>query len=386
MVNADVVRSIFERRYGLNPRIFRAPGRVNLIGEHTDYNDGFVLPVAIDRDTAVAARSRDDNMIRVFSQNVDEECIFDLAVSRYSSTGSWPSYVEGVARILLDRGYAIGGADLVIYSDVPEGAGLSSSAALELSVATALITLNGVELAPKEVALISQQAEHEYAGTKSGIMDQYISAAGQVDHALLIDCRSLSFELISIHGADTVWIAMDTKVKHNLASSEYNERRRQCEEAVSVLVGRYPGIKALRDADLVQLEGVHELMDPVIFRRARHVISENDRTLRAANALSDGRMEAMGELMFASHDSLRDDYEVTSSELDHMVEAARVFQGCLGSRMTGGGFGGCTISLVRKGAEEEFVRTLTDSYERKFGFVPVPFLIHSARGAHEVTT
>ncbi len=386
MVDPQRVRQIFHDRFGGRPRLFRAPGRVNLIGEHTDYNDGFVMPVAIDRDTVVAAAPRRDSLLRVYSENLQEEATIDLASSTSSEVGSWTSYIEGVARVLMSKGCDIEGADLVILSDVPEGAGLSSSAALELSVGTAMAALNNIEIEPKDLALAAQQAEHEYAGTQCGIMDQYISAAGQVDHALLIDCRELTYKPISIRSDSTSWVVINTKVKHNLATSEYNERRRQCEEAVAVIVKSYPQVKALRDADLEMLHNVKDAMQEVIHRRARHVITENNRTLQAAQALAARRIDEMGLLMFSSHDSLRDDYEVTSPELDLLVELARKFDGCLGSRMTGGGFGGCTISLVQKGRKSEYIEALSAAYEKQFGFAPAPLMVQSARGAHEITT
>jgi galactokinase len=386
MVDAMQVRAIFVSRFGGTPRLFRAPGRVNLIGEHTDYNDGYVMPVAIDRDTVVAATIREDQILRVYSQNIQEEASIDLAKPRLSSIGSWTSYVEGVARILMSRGHEIKGADLVIFSDVPEGAGLSSSAALELSVATALQYLNGLDISPTDLALASQKAEHEYAGTRSGIMDQYISAAGQVDHALLIDCRDLSFIPVSIRSKDTSWVVMDTKVKHSLATSAYNTRREECEEAISALQHFFPDITALRDVSMDMLEAHERDLDVVVFRRARHVISENARTLVAKDALEAGKLTDMGELMYASHASLKNDYEVTCPELDLLVELASAFDGCLGSRMTGGGFGGCTISLVKKGSETQFVESLSRVYEAKFGIAPGPLMIQSARGAHEITT
>jgi galactokinase len=386
MVDPSRVREIFQQRFQGRARLFRAPGRVNLIGEHTDYNDGFVMPVAIDRDTVVAASPRRDSLLRIYSENIQEEITIDLSKPTNSEIGSWTSYIEGVARVLMEQGCDIEGADLVIFSDVPEGAGLSSSAALELSMGTALAALNNIEIEPKELALASQQAEHEYAGTQCGIMDQYISAAGQVDHALLIDCRELTYKPISIRSESTTWVVIDTKVKHNLASSAYNERRSQCEEATKIIAMTYPQVRALRDVDQAMLEEVKGDLSEVLLRRARHVITENSRTLQAAAALTAGRMEEMGLLMYSSHDSLRDDYEVTCPELDLLVDLARKFEGCLGSRMTGGGFGGCTISLVKKGSEEVFVKSLAKDYEKQFGFAPAPLMIRSAQGAHEIRT
>jgi galactokinase len=385
MVEASRVRQIFLDRFGGQPKLFRAPGRVNIIGEHTDYNDGFVMPVAIDRDTVVAARPRTDRLLRVYSENLLEEASIDLSKDTISQTGSWTSYVEGVARVLMSKGCDIEGADLVIFSDVPDGAGLSSSAALELSVGTALAALNNIEIEPKDLALAAQQAEHEYAGTQCGIMDQYISAAGQVDHALLIDCRAMTYVPVSIQSNDTSWVVIDTKVKHSLATSAYNDRRKECETAVATLQQIYPDITALRDVSMKMLEKHEQDLDTTIFKRARHVISENARTLVAKDAMEAGDLKEVGQRMFASHASLKNDYEVTCPELDQLVESATAFDGCLGSRMTGGGFGGCTISLVQKGREESFIHSLSSEYEKRFGFAPSPLMIQSAQGAHEIT-
>jgi galactokinase len=384
MVDASRVVEIFRSRFGGEPRVFRAPGRVNLIGEHTDYNDGFVMPVAIDRDTVTAAAPRNDSMLRVYSENLQQEVSIDLAKRTQSRKGEWTSYVEGVARVLMEKGHQIGGADLVILSDVPEGAGLSSSAALELSVGVALKALNGITISEPELALAAQQAEHEYAGTQCGIMDQFISAAGLEDFALLIDCRELTYKPISIGSGGTSWVVIDTKVKHNLASSAYNERRAECAEAAKVISRKFPEVKALRDATMLMLDTVRQHLTEVVYQRARHVITENERTLKAAEALAGKRMEEMGALMFKSHYSLRDDYQVTCKELDFLVDRAVLFEGCLGSRMTGGGFGGCTISLVRSDRAEEYVECLVKDYEKEFGFAPSPLEIHSAHGAHEV--
>lgn len=386
MVDAEAVRKIFAGRYAGTPRLFRAPGRVNIIGEHTDYNDGFVMPVAIDRDTVVAASPREDRILRIYSENIKEEATIDLSGSTASGIGSWTSYIEGVARVLMSKGYEIRGADLVIFSDVPEGAGLSSSAALELSVGTALAALNQLQIEPKDLALASQQAEHEYAGTQCGIMDQYISAAGQIDHALLIDCREMSYIPVSIKSESSTWVVIDTKVKHSLATSAYNERRRECEKAIEILKGSYPEITALRDVSMDMLEAHEGDLPEIIYRRARHVIRENARTLVAKDALEAGDLKEVGQLMYASHASLKNDYQVSCPELDQLVESALNFDGCLGSRMTGGGFGGCTISLVQKEREDEFISLLSEHYEKQFGIKPSPLMIRSARGAHEIMT
>lgn len=384
MVESSVIAAAFRDRYQRQPRLFRAPGRVNLIGEHTDYNDGFVMPLAIDRDTVVAAAERHDGIVAIYSTNLEEAATIDLGVNRSSSRGHWSSYVEGVIRLMIQAGARIKGADLLVRSDVPEGAGLSSSAALELSTAICFASLFDADIPKTQLALISQKAEHQYAGTKCGIMDQYISAHGEKGQALLIDCRDLTFERIPADIPETNWVVIDTKVKHSLASSEYNRRREECEEAVSLLGKHRMGIKALRDVTSEELRTIGGDLPPTIMKRAMHVITENERTLEAASALRKQDAAGVGTLMFESHRSLRHDYQVTSPELDFLVDAAAQYEGCYGSRMTGGGFGGCTISLVAQDRAEAFADHLLKGYKQKFGQGGEIYMIRSANGAHEI--
>ncbi len=365
-------------------RMFRAPGRVNLIGEHTDYNDGFVLPIAIDRETVVAAAARPDRVIRVHSTRFDETMEFDLDSPGKPMRGHWSDYVEGMARVLCGEGLELRGADLVIASTVSLGGGLSSSAALEVSVGSALLALSGLELEKKRLALAGRKAEHTYVGTKCGIMDQFIATMGKKDHALLIDCRSLEGSLVPLRLSGAAIVVCDTRVKHSLASSEYNRRHAECEEGVGLLRQALPGIRALRDVSPEDLDRHSGMLPDPILRRCRHVISENRRTVEATAALRDGRMEDMGRLMDDSHRSLRDDYQVSCSELDIMVEIARGVPGVAGSRMTGGGFGGCTVSLVAASAVEEFAQRVAAEYEKATGIEPAIFAVKAADGACEL--
>lgn len=384
MVDPGYVAEQFEARYGSACRVFRAPGRVNLIGEHTDYNEGFVMPVAIDRDTVVAARRRDDQLVNVFSLNSGSGATIDLRQARSSSPGDWWAYVEGVVRVMRERGAVLGGADLLIESDIPEGAGLSSSAALELSVAVAFTGLYRLSIDKTELALLSQRAEHEYAGTLCGIMDQYISANGTAEHALLIDCRSLAFEAVPLQTGSAEWLVFDTGVKHSLASSEYNTRRRECEEAVLILQRHHPGVRALRDATLQMIDDSRVGLNDVLRRRARHVVSENTRTLEAVRALKSADIRRMGALMVESHRSLQTDYEVSCEELDFLVDHATASPSCFGARMTGGGFGGCTINLVERSGASQLISELSQHYEERFGIALKVLRIQIKGGAEEV--
>jgi galactokinase len=385
MIDPARVRDVFRKLHGAEPRLFAAPGRVNLIGEHTDYNDGFVLPMAIDRGVVVAGAPRDDTRVRVRSLNQDAVVEFDLARPSGGLRGTWIDYVEGVAQALRERGVAVAGAELVLESDVPAGAGLSSSAALEMSVGTALVGLSGATLDGVALAQAGQAAEHRYVGTRCGIMDQYISALGREDHALLIDCRSLEPLHVPLALPGVSVVMCDTRVAHSLAGSAYNTRREECEKGVELLRAALPAIRALRDvseADLARHEGL--LPDP-IRRRCRHVVGENARTLAAAEALRRGELETFGKLMAGSHRSLRDDYEVSCPELDVLAEVAEATPGVLGGRMTGGGFGGSTVNLVRDEAIDAFRAATRERFERAFGRAPELFVSRACVGARELT-
>lgn len=374
----------FETMYGREPRLFLAPGRVNLIGEHTDYNGGFVLPMAIERGTTVAAARRDDRKIRVLSKNLNEAGEIDLDASQVSRRDSWLDYVEGVAWVLERGGAKLSGADLLIDSDVPVGAGLSSSAALEISVGLALSEVAGAPIEKMRLALAGQTAEHEFVGAQVGIMDQYISAFGQANHALLIDCRSLEAEQIPFDAADAAVVICDSKVKHELAASEYNTRRAECEEAVKILRRSLPGIKLLRDVSVKDYERHAKHLPEIIRKRARHVVTENERTLNAAAALKKNDLTEFGRLMRLSHKSLRDNYEVSCRELDLLVEIASASEGVLGARMTGGGFGGSTVNLVQKKFVGEFSEKIIADYQRQTNIEPAIYVSSPADGAREL--
>ena len=380
--NAFVAKE-FPRIYGGEFRLFRAPGRVNLIGEHTDYNDGFVLPFAIDRESIVAARLRDDSRVNVHALDVGESATFDLAEPA-KKHGNWIDYVEGIARSLYERFNLKYGADMVFSSSVPIGGGLSSSAALEVSIGFALLALNETEYAKKDLAFAAQRAEHEYVGIRSGIMDQFTSVFGKAGHALLLDCRSLEIDYIPLEFDNAIIAVCDSEVKHELASSEYNRRREECEKGVELLRAKLPGIKSLRDVSADEFSEHAEILPETIHKRCRHVISENKRTVEAAELFKGRDVSAAGMLMFQSHQSLRDDYEVSSPELDLLVDTAKKCKGVFGARMTGGGFGGCTVNLLASASLKSFKETITREYSKKFSFEPSIYIFQAATGASEI--
>jgi galactokinase len=371
--------------YGAGPRVFRAPGRVNLIGEHTDYNEGFVLPVAIEFETLAAARARADRLVRVYSLNQHSGAEFDLDVPGPTRRGLWLDYVEGVARALERRGFKLRGADLAVLSDVPVGAGLSSSAALEISTGLALSAVAGHEVDRVTLALAGQEAEHTYVGAQVGIMDQFISALGRKGHALLIDCRTLEAEPVPLDTSDVAVCVCDSKVKHELSASEYNTRRAECERGVALLKGPLPDIRALRDVSTEDFARHGGVLPEPVRRRCRHIVTENARTLEAAGALRRGALEEFGRLMSLSHRSLRDDYEVSCRELDVLVEIAEASEGVLGARMTGGGFGGCTVNLVRRDRLEAFRAAILERYRLETGIEPAVYVSEAGDGAGELT-
>ena len=364
-------------------RIFRAPGRVNLIGEHTDYNDGFVMPAALDFSTWVRVSPLKRRKLKIISENFNEEVEIDLDDQNLSARGHWSDYPVGVAVELERAGHHLRGARLQIRGEVPIGSGLSSSAAIEVATACALVANSQLNIDPRELAVLCQRAENEFVGARVGIMDQFISLFGQEQKALLLDCRSLEFRLLPL--PDNVrLIICNTTVKHALASSAYNERRAQCEAGVKHLAKFVPNVTALRDVTIEQLEAHVGGLEDVVYRRCRHVITENARVLSAGDALEQGNLERFGELMAESHRSLRDDYEVSSDELDLMVEIAQKVDGVYGARMTGGGFGGCTVNLVADTHVEEFKDRVSQEYESAMSLRPEIYICTAANGAEEV--
>lgn len=376
-VRARVLARFGDEFEGDQPRLARAPGRVNLIGEHTDYNGGFVLPLAIDRATWIAFRPRRDGLVRVVSLDYNETREFNLDEFERGEA-SWIEYLKGVAHALQQAGHQLCGWEGVMAGDVPVGAGLSSSAALELAVARAFAASSALPWDPVRMAQAGQAAENNWVGVNCGIMDQLISACGKAGHALLIDCRSLKSQPVPMPPGTAV-VVLDTATRRSLDGSAYNERRGQCEGAA-----RHFGVDVLREVSMEQFREREQELEPVTRRRARHVISENDRTMRASQALLQGDAVVLGELMDQSHTSLRDDFEVSSPALNSMVEIARAQPACHGARMTGAGFGGCAVALVASREADAFVDAVASAYEASVGLKPGLYVCHASPGAELV--
>jgi galactokinase len=368
------VAESFKNHFGTNSTyVVRAPGRVNLIGEHTDYNDGFVLPLAIDRAIQIALRPRTGRTVRLYSLDYGETAVFSL--DDLNKGSGWSEYVKGTAWALQTAGYPLNGWEGVITGDIPQGAGLSSSAALELATARAFQAVGGWEWQPAAIAQLCQKAENEWVGVNCGLMDQMVIAAAQAGHALLIDCRSLHTEPVPLPPQTAVLI-LDTGSRRGLVDSAYNERRQQCETAAAFF-----GVKALRDVSLAQLVQARNKLDPLTHRRARHVITENERTLAAAQAMHLADARRLGQLMNESHASLRDDFEVSSLELNMIVELAQAWPGCYGARLTGAGFGGCAVALVEREKVDGIETAVTIAYQQATGLTPYLYLCQPVAGA-----
>ncbi len=364
---------MFAAQLGGRPTtVVRSPGRVNLIGDHTDYNDGFVLPLAIDLAVKIAFRPRDDDLVRLWSELANDWAEFSL--ESLARGGGWGAYIQGVAAEMVQLGLAQSGWEGVLVSDIPSGTGLSSSAALELSAARAFALVSEVEWDAVEMALLCQRAENDWVGVNCGIMDQLVCATGEVDRSLLIDCRDLTRRAVPIPPDATV-VVLDTGTERRLVDSGYNERRENCETAARLFE-----VKALRDLDIETLERGEDRLDPVTYRRALHVVTENERTLLMAQCLDQGDLVAAGELMRQSHTSLRDDFEVSSDALNSMTESALLAPGCYGARMTGGGFGGSCVALVATGRIEEFRVDVLKRYQRDSGLSGTAIPIRATAG------
>jgi galactokinase len=385
LTNPLQLQERFRARFAAPATIYRAPGRVNLIGEHTDYNDGFVLPAAIEFYCWVAAAPRADRKLVVHSENFNETVEANLDSISPTGKSHWSNYPIGVAWALQSAGKRLGGANLFISGDVPLGAGLSSSAAIEVAVGFALLHHSSVAINLTELARLCQKAENEFVGARCGIMDQFVACHGRASHALLLDCRSLDYKRVKLPDGVQLVIC-NTMVKHELGASQYNVRRSECEEGVRNLRQVLPGIRALRDVTLAQLEKHCALLNPIVYSRCRHVVTENDRTLEAVRVLRAEDLQAFGRLMRESHRSLRDNYEVSCKELDLMVEIASAQPGVIGARMTGGGFGGCTINLVESSGVGAFKQTVAAKYLAATGLKPDIYVSPASDGVQQIET
>jgi galactokinase len=372
------VQVLFEQQFNCSAELVcHAPGRVNLIGDHTDYNDGFVLPAAINFGTTIAASSRDDNVIKVYAHDCNQEVSeFALNEIAFDEQMMWSNYVKGSLQALMQKYPDINGANIVVTGNVPQGAGLSSSASFEIAILKAFVELYQLDLNGINAALLGQQAENDFVGCNCGIMDQLISAMGQKDHAMLLDCKDLSFEDAPIPD-DLALFIVNSNVKRGLVDSEYNLRREQCEA-----VAKHFDVSALRDVTLAQLNAAKNEIEPVLFRRARHVVSENERAVNTLSALKSNDMAAISAAMKASHISLRDDFEISTKEIDGLVEMIGDVLGDKGGvRMTGGGFGGCVVALVPHELVPQIESVITNTYESQFGLTPDIYLCTATQGA-----
>ena len=383
MQNVEQLKELHRKRFGADPRVFAAPGRVNLIGEHTDYAEGFVMPAAIDFATLAAITPRADGRIVFWAENYGEERSFELSALPSSGKGDWSDYPLGVIQMLAGEGYAIPGLSLSLWGDVPLGSGLSSSASVEVATATAMISLMQVAMAGPALARLCQRAENEFVGANCGIMDQFVSANGAADHALLLDCRDLSYRLAPIPRNVALVIA-NTMVKHSIAGGEYGTRRAEVELACKILARHRPEIRFLRDATVEDLERWSHEIPEAARKRARHIITENTRTLEAAAALERHDLGQLGRLMHEAHRSYSQDFEASCSEADRMVELAEGLPGLIGARLTGGGFGGCTINLVEQEVAQEFRTRLASLYQAETGIRPEIYICHASDGARSL--
>ena len=374
---------VFQKSFSGRPRICRAPGRVNLIGEHTDHNEGFVMPAAIDFSTWVAIAPRNDRRVVVRSENFSETVELDLDEPPERGRGHWSDYPFGVALEMDRAGQRLDGANILVRGEVPIGSGLSSSAAIEVATGYALLDLAGAKIDRLELAKLCQRAENEFVGMRCGVMDQFISCFGKVGHALILDCRSFDYKQLALP-ADVKLVVCDTMVKHELASSEYNARRAECEEGVRLLGRELSGISSLRDVTTDDLERFGGELSDIVRKRCRHVVTENARVVAAASALERKDLGTFGELMHQSHRSLRDDYEVSCEELDLLVRLSEKVDGVYGARMTGGGFGGCTVNLVQSNHVDAFKETVAKGYADALGHEPEIYVCSAAQGAERV--
>jgi galactokinase len=383
MLDPAALRTLHRKRFQSEPSVFIAPGRVNLIGEHTDYAEGFVMPVAINFATLAAISPRNDGKIVLYSENYGEEQSFEANALPSAAKHHWSDYPIGVLSILAAEGIKIPAFSMTLWGDVPVASGLSSSAALEVATAFAVTSLTGQTFPGPVMAKLCQRAENEFVGASSGIMDQFISVNGEADHALLLDCRDLSFRLAPIPHNVALVIA-NTMVKHSVAGGDYTTRRAESEAACAVINSHRGNVPFLRDATLEDLEKWGNEMPPKSLMRARHIISENIRTLAACEALLKGDLKTLGRLMAEAHWSYSRDFEASCIEADTMVELAQDLPGLIGARLTGGGFGGCTINLVELTHVQPFTELLRERYKAKMGIVPEIHICHASNGARRL--
>lgn len=375
---------LFKSKYkSSSPRVFRSPGRINIIGEHTDYNEGFVLPAGVDKEIVMVLGANSTDTCNVYSLDQDEEVTFTF--SEYLSVKEeWAKYIIGIVDQLLKSGHRIGGFDCVFGGDIPIGAGMSSSAALECATLFGIDQLFSLSLGKLDMALMAQRAENQFVGVNCGIMDQFASVFAEKNKAIKLDCRDLTYEMYSLDLEGYQFVLVDSMVKHSLASSEYNVRRAECEEGVAFLNSRYPAVKSLRDASITQLESVKSDLNPGVFKRCHYIINEISRVSKAAEAMGKQDLKELGRLLYETHQGLQHEFEVSCEELDFLVDFTREREDVLGARMMGGGFGGCSINLVQMSRIEDFTLQVEKAYMKKFGQKPFVYQVYTEKGTSEI--
>ena len=378
------VKSSFEQRFGIEPIVIKAPGRINLIGEHTDYNNGFVLPAAVDQAIYLAIGKSGSSESTLVSLDMDQT--FEFSINDFQPTKEklWANYLMGVVAEIQKSGREVTGFNIVFSGDVPQGSGMSSSAALECGTCFALNELFDLSIPKVEMVKMSQKAEHNYAGVMCGIMDQFASMMGSADHALLLDCESLEYRHFPIELTDHIIVLCNSNVSHNLADSEYNIRRKQCEEGVSLLQKYFPEVKSLRDVSLEQLNAHQSELSDVVYKRCKYVIEENERVMSMTKAMEAGEIDALGEILTIAQEGMRSGYEISCPEIDFMADFANNREDVVGARMMGGGFGGCTINLVNKGSEDQFISELNAAYKEQFNKEITPIKVVISDGVKRI--
>ncbi|BAV09203.1 galactokinase [Filimonas lacunae] len=375
-------KEVFEQKFGTTPVLFFSPGRINLIGEHVDYNNGFVMPAAIDKGVVFAIAPNNTSNIRVYSIDMKED--LEVALDQVAPKEGWANYILGVVDQFQKRGAAIKGFDVAFGGNLPAGAGLSSSAAVECGLASGLNTIFNIGLNRVEIALLSQKAEHTFPGVKCGIMDQFANMMGEKDHVLLLDCDTMEYKALPLQLQGHVIMLINSKVHHSLASGEYNVRRQQCETGLAILQQLYPGTKTFRDITPEQVQQAEDKLDKDVFRRCLFVTQEIQRTQKAAALLQENKLPEFGQLMFATHEGLSKLYDVSCPELDFLVEQAKEYKAILGSRLMGGGFGGCTINIVAESEAKEIGEKISEAYKKHFNITPEVYIMQTGNGTYEV--
>ncbi len=381
MTTKESLNQIFNEKFAVSAQVFaKSPGRINIIGEHTDYNNGFVLPAAIDKYIYVAVSERTDSELHLFSGDYNEAYTTELNAD-HTEAPEWAKYIIGVSQLINKQTNKVKGFNICLNGDVPLGAGLSSSAALSSAVGFALNTLFSCELSRVEIAKIGQKTEHEYIGLKCGIMDQFASVLGKKNHAIQLDCQDLSYEYVPIDWSEYEIILLNTNVKHNLASTAYNDRRNSCEQGVAWVKEEYPSVQSLRDVTIEQLDQLVKPKDLDTYTKCKFIIEENQRLKNATEALKSNNIDELGRLLFAAHWALSKEYEVSCPELDFLVSASEKSENVVGARMMGGGFGGCTINILKKGTTASFIQEVSQVYQDTFGFALTPIQINLGEGS-----